>query len=328
MDNKPAANLDHLNLDHLFVLRPYEKDVTEIIEYSNYSYWGSTIRTFLKSKVGVAGLIIAVFVTLFAILEQFFPNAAGEIAIGNGYRPYEWIHYLADMSKWKMPPTALHWFGTDSVGRDCWARVWYGARISMLLAIEVSVFEISIGFILGAVWGYVRWLDKFMLELYNAVMNIPRMIIYVLVMYIMQPSFLTIFVSMSLVGWLGMAKYTRNLVFIIRDREYNLASRVLGTPITRIVTKNILPHLLSVVMLYLSQLIVSVIGAEVTLTFLGVGLPPEIPSLGVLISEGRTQINYRPHLLIFPTLVVALITISFYVFGNALSDASDPKNHT
>jgi oligopeptide transport system permease protein len=131
-----------------------------------------------------------------------------------------------------------------------------------------------------------------------------------------------------MIGWLSMAKYTRNLVLIIRDREYNLASRCLGTPMTRIITRNILPHLLSVIMLYLSLLIVYVIATEVILTFLGVGLPPEIPSLGVLISEGRTQIDYRPHLMVIPTVVVALITISFYIMGNALSDASDPKNHT
>ncbi|MDR1913164.1 MAG: ABC transporter permease, partial [Clostridiales bacterium] len=161
------------NLDHLFILHPYERDVTEITEYSNYSYWRSTIHTFFQSKLGVSGLIIGATVVLFSIVQQYFPNEAGKIALENARQPYEWIFYLTQYDMWKSPPDALHWFGTDSIGRDMWARVWYATRISMLLAFLVALFEVIIGFIVGAVWGYVRSMDKFMIEVYNAIRNIP-----------------------------------------------------------------------------------------------------------------------------------------------------------
>ncbi|MDR0958277.1 MAG: ABC transporter permease [Clostridiales bacterium] len=318
---------EHDNLDALFVPHEYSKGVSEKIEYSNYSYWRSTFRAFGKNKVGMFALFLAVAVILFAVLEQFFPNEAGKIAIEKGRKPFDYIFYIMDSTMWKKPPTALHWFGTDGIGRDLWSRVWYSTRISLSISFIVALIEIIVGFIVGAIWGYVRSVDKYMIEIYNAIMNIPQMILFILMTYILAPGYWTIILSLSIVGWLSMAKYTRNLVFIIRDREYNLASRCLGTPMHRMITRNLLPHLLSVIMLRFSLLIVSVIAVEVTLTYLGVGLPPEIPSLGVLISEGRTQITFRPHLMTFPTIVVALITISFYIVGNTLADASDPRNH-
>ncbi|GHV42434.1 peptide ABC transporter permease [Clostridia bacterium] len=314
-------------LDALFVPHPFSAEETEKIEYSNYSYWRSTLRTFGHNPIGMAALSLMLLLVLFAVLEQFFPNAVGKIAIENNYKPYDYIHYLTNSEMWKITPTAQHWFGTDEIGRDLWARAWFGTRISLELAFIVAAIELVVGFIVGAVWGYVRSVDKFMIEIYNAISNIPTLILYVLMIYILSPSFTTLIIAMSMFGWLGTAKYIRNLVFIIRDREFNLASKCLGTPINGIIRHNLLPHLLSVVMLRAALLIVAVISAEVVLTFLGIGLPQTIPSLGVLITVGRSYINFRPHMMLFPTIIVSLITISFYVVGNAISDASDPKNH-
>ena len=126
-----------------------------------------------------------------------------------------------------------------------------------------------------------------------------------------------------------MARFVRNLIVILRDREYNLASKCLGTPTRRIISKNLLPYLVSVIMLRFSLSIPETIGYEVFLTYIGLGLPVSIPSLGNLINEGR-KLMMVPSLryqLIFPALVISLITISFYVMGNVFSDSADPRNH-
>jgi oligopeptide transport system permease protein len=135
--------------------------------------------------------------------------------------------------------------------------------------------------------------------------------------------------AMCSTGWLGMARFVRNQIVIIRDREYNLASRCLGTPTSRIITKNLLPYLVSVIVLRMALAIPGTIGWEVFLTYIGLGLPLSIPSLGNLVNEGRA-IMMSPDLryqLIFPAAVLSVITISFYIMGNAFSDASDPRNH-
>lgn len=126
-----------------------------------------------------------------------------------------------------------------------------------------------------------------------------------------------------------MARFVRNQIVIIRDREYNLASRCLGTPTSRIITRNLLPYLVSVIVMRIALSIPGTIGWEVFLTYIGLGLPINIPSLGNLLNEGR-RVMMAPSLrfqLIFPAVVLSVITISFYVLGNAFADASDPRNH-
>jgi oligopeptide transport system permease protein len=139
----------------------------------------------------------------------------------------------------------------------------------------------------------------------------------------------TMILTMCATGWLGMARFVRNQIIIIRDREYNLASRCLGTPTSRIITKNLLPYLVSVIVMRIALSIPGTIGWEVFLTYIGLGLPIDIPSLGNLVQQGRSIIM-APSLryqLIFPAVVLSIVTVSFYVLGNAFSDAADPRNH-
>ena len=130
-------------------------------------------------------------------------------------------------------------------------------------------------------------------------------------------------------GWIGMARFIRNQILIIRDRDYNIASRCLGTSTWRIIVKNLLPYLVSVIMLRMALSIPGAIGSEVFITYIGLGLPATVPSLGNLINEGR-KLMMSPSLryqLIYPTIVLSIVTISFYMIGNAFSDAADPKSH-
>lgn len=228
-----------------------------------------------------------------------------------------------------MPSENGFWFGTNNIGQDLWARVWAGTRTSLMIGVIVALVEAVVGIFMGVVWGYVRKLDRVMTEIYNVLDNIPSTIVLILISYIMKPGLSTIIFAMCLTGWLGMARFIRNQIVIIRDRDYNLASRCLGTGTFRIIVKNLLPYLVSVITLRMALAIPGAIGNEVFITYIGLGLPTDIPSLGNLINEGRKLIT-SPALryqLIFPAVVLSIITIAFYIIGNAFADAADPKNH-
>ena len=240
--------------------------------------------------------------------------------------------YLDPATKMQLrnhPPDAEYWFGTNSIGQDLWARIWSGTRTSLYIGVVVGFLTALIGIIVGAIWGYVRKLEHLFTEIYNIFDNIPTTVILVLLTYIMRPSLSTLIFAMCITGWLTVARQIRNLIVIIRDQEYNLASRCLGTSTARVITKNLLPYLVSVIMLRIALAIPIAIGMEVFLTYIGLGLPVDIPSLGNLINEGRL-VMMSPSLryqLFFPAIVLSVITISFYVMGNAFGDAADPRNH-
>ncbi|MGN0775922.1 MAG: ABC transporter permease subunit [Candidatus Ventricola sp.] len=228
-----------------------------------------------------------------------------------------------------LPSEHAFWFGTNNIGQDLWARVWSGTRTSLLIGFIVALVEALVGITVGVLWGYVRKLDRILTEIYNVVDNIPQTIILILISYIMRPGFSTLVFAMSLTCWLGMARFIRNQIVIIRDRDYNLASRCLGTSTKRIIVRNLLPYLVSVIMLRLALSIPSAIGNEVFITYIGLGLPVDMPSLGNLINEGRKLVTSETlrYQLIFPAIVLSIVTISFYIIGNAFADAADPKNH-
>lgn len=307
--------------DELFEYANRGVEDAEKIGYSNYSYWGSTIRSFLKNKIALFFLCLIVGLLLFTFIQPYLPNQ----------KDPTFIHVNPDtyIQMRNIKPNEEFIFGTNAIGQDLWARIWSGTRTSLFIGLTVGLFEVVIGIIVGTIWGYVRKLDRIITEIYNVWNNIPTTVILILLTYIMRPSLQTLIFAMVLTGWLSMARLVRNLVTIIRDREYNLASRCLGTPVHRILLKNMLPYLVSVIMLRVALSIPSAIGSEVFLTYIGLGLPVQIPSLGNLVNEGRA-LMMSPHLryqLFFPAAVISMITISFFVMGNAFADAADPKNH-
>ena len=236
---------------------------------------------------------------------------------------------ICDTGIYTLPTDQPFLFGTNNIGQDLWARVWSGTRTSLFIGFLVAIVEALIGIFMGVIWGYVRKVDKLMTEIYNVLDNIPTTIVLILISYVLRPSISTLVLAMCLTGWLGMALFIRNQIVIIRDRDYNLASRCLGTNTFNIITKNLLPYLVSVIMLRMALAIPLAIGNEVFITYIGLGLPVSIPSLGNLINEGRILIT-SPSLryqLLFPAAVLSVITISFYIIGNAFADAADPKNH-
>mgnify|MGYP003311074428 CR=1 FL=1 len=305
-----------INEDELFVLADYDQTAAEKSGYSNYSYWKSVWANFLKKKPAV--IMSIMFLLLF--IFTFVASAIGK---------YD-IHMAPDpLNRMYISPNNEYWFGTNAIGQDLWARVWSGTRTSLIIGFIVAFVEAIIGITIGVLWGYVRKLDRLLTEVYNVIDNIPSTIILVLATYVMRPSVLTLIIAMCITGWIGLARFIRNQIVIIRDRDYNLASRCLGTGTGRIIFKNLLPYLVSVIMLRMALAIPGAIGSEVFLTYVGLGLPIQIPSLGNLVDEGRKVmlVEAQRYQLMFPMLMTSAITVSFYALGNAFADASDPRNH-
>lgn len=308
------ADEKQLNEDELFTFVEYSPEAAERIGYSDYSYWKSVFKNFLKKKAAVVLSIIFFGLVIFSFIA---------LAIGK----YEVGSLRSDTSLAFIRPNSEYWFGTDNLGQDYWCQVWYAAQISIKLALIVALGECVVGITIGCIWGYVRKLDRLFTEIYNIINNIPIILYMMLIALIVGQSFTIMAVSMICFGWLTMARNVRNLVLMYRDREYNLASRCLGTPIWRVLLKNILPYLISVIILRLALSIPSTIALESTLSYLGLGLDVNTPSLGILLRNARTSFLNYPYLLIFPAVIVSLITVTFYLIGNAFSDAADPRNH-
>ncbi len=306
--------MSKVNQDELFRVVEYSADAAERIGYSNYSYWRSVWHNFLKKKSAVFMAIVFLVLVVFTFIA---------LAIGK----YQYTELMSDREKTFLGPCAEYWFGTDNLGRDYWCQVWYAAQVSIKLALVVAVGEAIVGVAIGCLWGYVRWLDRPLTELYNVINNIPTVIYMTLVALIVGQGFGIMATAMIAIGWLVMARNVRNLVLMYRDREYNLASRCLGTPVWRVLVKNIFPYLISVIILRLALSIPGTIALESTLSYLGLGLGAATPSLGLLLRNARNFFLDYPYLLIEPAVIVSLITVTFYLVGNAVSDAADPRNH-
>ena len=221
-----------------------------------------------------------------------------------------------------------HWF-LESVasGQSTFDALLTGARISVSLAFICAAINLTVGVVIGALWGFSKKFDTFMMALYNIIGNIPYVLLISVRVMLFTPSFLTMVFALTVTGWLTIAYFIRTQVIIIRDREYNLASKCLGTSIFRIALKNILPFMTAVIVTLAATEIPSYISYEVFLAYIGMGLSDM--SLGRLIYEAEGAMLTPGWGFEFwsPVAVASIITIVLYVVGQNLGDASDPRTH-
>jgi oligopeptide transport system permease protein len=203
--------------DELFTPAGFRSEQAEATGYSNYSYWGSTFRAFFKNKLAVVLLVALIAVVAFAFFQPHLPGQVDpnlcevDPATGVQYR--------------NIAPGEMGFiWGSNAIGQDLWARIWAGARTSLIIAFFVALIEAVVGITAGVLWGYVRQLDFFFTELYNICDNVPSTIILILISYVASPSIKTLILGMSITGWIEMARFIRNQILIIRDRDYNVAS--------------------------------------------------------------------------------------------------------
>ena len=289
---------------------------SETIDAPAYSYWRSVMRQFLKKKSTTIMLGILVAIVLMSFIYPMFSNF-----------DFNDVSKVNDFSMRYIKPNAEHWFGTDSNGKSLFDGVWFGARNSILISIIATLINLIIGIIIGAIWGISKAVDRVMIEVYNIISNIPSLLIVIVLTYSIGAGFWNLIFAMTITGWVGIAYTIRIQILRYRDLEYNLASRTLGTPTLKIVTKNIMPQLVSVIVTTTSQMLPNFISYEAFLSFFGLGLPVTVPSLGRLISDYSQNVTTNAYLFWIPLTTLILVSLSFFVVGQNLADASDPRTH-
>lgn len=324
MENK-AIDLQEFNMsdEELFSQVDNNKLESEKITAPRYSYWKSVFRVFFRNKLNIVLLALLFLVVVFAYI---YPMCI----------EYDKFANINDLTAQHLTPSqaidkygfSIHYIlGTGGSGEPIFDSIWFGARISISLALICAAINMTVGIVVGAIWGFSKKVDKFMTEVYNIIGNVPTILFISVMVMIMSASFWTLVFAMTITGWLFIAYFIRTQVIIIRDREYNLASRCLGTPIFRIAMRNILPFMTSIIVTLAATEIPSYISSEVFLSYIGIGMADM--SLGKIIEMTNASMFVTGRELEFwaPVAVTAIITIVLYVVGQKLGDASDPRTH-
>ena len=305
------ARVDHSDVD------------SERIAAPKYSYWHSVFRVFFKKKINIFVLVLLAVVVAFAYI---YPSLVEYDKFANLLNST--TKHLSPSKAMEQLGYNIHWIlGSGASGQSTFDAVWNGAKISISLAFICAAINMTVGVIIGAIWGFSKRVDAFMTAVYNVLANIPYLLFIAVMVMLFSPSFWTMVLALTVTGWLGIAYFIRTQVIIIRDREYNLASRCLGTSTIKIAMKNILPFKTSVIVTLLATELPSYISYEVFLAYIGMGLSDM--SLGRLIYEAESAMVTPGWEFEFwsPVAVASIITIVLYVVGQNIGDASDPRTH-
>jgi len=226
------------------------------------------------------------------------------------------------------PPSSAHWLGTDLQGRDVWARLVYGARISLSVGFLSQGISLAIGLTLGLIAGfYGKWVDEGVMRLADVTLAFPSLLLLIALAAAFEPSLTTVLVTIGVVGWAGMARIVRGQVLVVRQLEYVQAARALGERDYRIITRHLLPNVIAPVVIAATLGVAGAIMAEAALSFLGLGVQPPTPSWGSMIADGRDleQLRHAPWTSLSPGLAIGAAVLGFNLLGDALRDALDPR---
>ena len=226
-------------------------------------------------------------------------------------------------------PSLAHWMGTDLQGRDIWARLVYGARISLAVGLISQGIALLLGVTLGLIAGfYGRWVDEAVMRLADITLAFPTLLLLIAMAAALQPSLGTVMLTIGVVGWAGMARLVRGQVLVVRTAEYVQAERALGAGDVRIMLRHVLPNVIAPVVIAATLGVAGAIMAEAALSFLGLGVQPPTPSWGSMIADGRdlSQLRHAPWTSLFPGLAIGAAVLGFNLLGDALRDALDPRH--
>ncbi|WP_301099457.1 oligopeptide ABC transporter permease OppC [Otariodibacter sp.] len=278
------------------------------------SLWQDARRRFFRNKAAVASLVTLVLIILF-------------IAFAPSLMPFTY-----DDTDWNMMSAApsiesMHYFGTDSSGRDLLVRVAIGGRVSLMVGVAGAFIAVIIGTIYGAISGYIGGkTDMVMMRFIEILSSFPFMFFVILLVTFFGQNILLIFVAIGLIAWLGLARIVRGQTLTLKNKEFVEAAIVCGVPKRQIIWKHIIPNVLGIVVVYASLEVPGFILFESFLSFLGLGTQEPMSSWGALLSDGAAQMETSPWLLVFPAFFLCLTLFCFNFIGDGLRDALDPKD--
>lgn len=298
-------------VDKRFVIEGCENTDKEVIARPTITYGQDAWRRLKKNPVAMISLVVLVLLVLVALL--------GPAICGQDYT------YMEPTLK-NQAPSAEHWFGTDMLGRDLFARVCVGARVSLLIALVCTLVQVVIGCAYGGIMAYFGgWVDSIMMRIIEVMMSIPYLLVVIIVMMVLGNSVPSLLVALCVTSWCNTARAIRGVILQLKSSEYVMAAQALGAPAGRVIRKHLLPNTIGILILNTATSIPNYIFQESTLGFLGIGLQPPDTSLGVLISLGQAAMEFYPLQLIFPAAALVLIVLAFNLLGDGLRDALDPK---
>ena len=317
---------------------------SEEISKPSLNFWQDSWMRVRKNKAAIVSLVILAIIIIMAFLG---PAISGKKAddqnVKHANLPAK-IEVLENVSWLPFDGTMVnkagveidmyekkgvdeyYWFGTDSLGRDIFTRLWKGTQISLYIALLAAVIDMVIGVSYGAISGYFGGrLDNVMQRITEVLTGIPNLIVVVLMILVLDPGILSITIALSITGWVSMARVVRAQVLKLKEQEYVLAARTLGSSHAKIIFKHLVPNLAGVIIINTMFTIPSAIFFEAFLSFIGLGLQAPAASLGTLIEDGFKSLMTYPHMLIFPAITISLIMICFNMVADGLRDALDPK---
>lgn len=296
---------------NLFVPVKRDEINADVLTRPSLSYWKDAFRRFKKNKIALAASILLIIIILFAIFAPIFSP------------------YTYDQNNWELSdvgPTKDHIFGTDSLGRDLWVRCWEGARVSLTIGVLTAIINACVGILYGGIAGFVGGnTDNVMMRICEVLGAVPQMLWVTLLVIVLRPGLLPIIIALSATGWMGMARLFRGQVLQIKESEYVMASKCLGTGKIWIIIKHLVPNAMSPIITSLAFSIPGAIFSEAFLSYIGLGLPLPMASWGNLASNGANVFRTYPYQLIFPSVLICITMLCFTLIGDALRDALDPR---
>ena len=273
--------------------------------------WSDIRRRFVRNPLAVIGLILVVLLVLVAILAPVI----------SPYAPKHLDLYNTDAK-----PSWKHLFGTDVVGRDQFTRVLYGTRIALIVGLASILLASALGVFLGAVAGYFgRFWDSLIMRICDIFIAFPLLVGAIVVITVAGQGVFPVIIALAIFGWSVVARLLRGSILSVREADYVEAALSLGASRWRIVTRHILPNSFAPVLIYAAFSVGSAVVAESALSFLGVGVKPDVPEWGNMIAAGQSSFDTQPWLTLFPSGAVVLTTLAFVFIGDGLRDALDPK---
>ncbi|MFB9278184.1 ABC transporter permease [Cohnella cellulosilytica] len=295
------------------MFQPLRRDSGEAerIERKRLTAWQDIRMRLYGNKLAMTGFWIMVVVVLFAVFAPLL---------------YPHNHYTNFLDKTNLPPSADHWFGTDELGRDLFARTWKGAQVSLFVGFAAALIDLFIGIIYGGIMGYYGGkVDEAMNRFAEILYAIPYLLVVILLLVVMEPSLTTIIVAMSITGWINMAWIVRGQIMQLKNQEYALASKALGAGAMRIIFRHLIPNAMGPILVTMTLTVPSAIFTEAFLSFLGLGVQSPVASWGTMINDGVKSMTIYPWRLFFPAFFLSLTMFAFNVFGDGMRDAFDPK---